>query len=501
MRTKKTFKNTAWAFAYEAVQIVCTFILPRLILTSFGSEYNGVTGAITQFLNVISLFQAGIGGVTIAALYRPLADKDIYQISVIVKSTESFLRKVVMIFMGCSLVIACVYPFSVIDKFDWFFTASLVMIMSVSTFAQYFFGQTYQFLLNADQNQRLISMVNIAKLMASTLISVAMIHMGFGIRAVKLGSAAVFVAAPVFVSIYTKRKYGLLQDVKEDNTVIKQRWDNFGQQVANFVTANTDLVILSIFADVYEVSVYVIYAMILNGVFGMFTPLTSGVGAAFGSMLANGEQDKVKKNLRVYEQVVFAAATFLFSVTLVTAIPFIALYTKNVSDVNYLRPQFLWVMVGAYMFRGFRVPYQGITNAAGHFRQTRNPAFIEALINVALSVALVLKLGLVGVAIATLLAYAFRTVIYATYLSKNLVHRSIWMFVKRILLSFLCVLLTYFVSSILPLGNAADYSIWIFNAVMVSLIALAFTGANEMVFYPDDLNELVRMAKGVLRKK
>ena len=501
MRTKKTFKNTVWAFAYEAVQIICSFILPRLILTAFGSAYNGVTGAITQFLNVISLFQAGIGGVTIAALYKPLAEKDVHQISVIVKSTESFLRKVVMVFLGFSVVLACLYPFSVLDQFDWLFTASLVMIMTASTFAQYFFGQTYQFLLNADQNQRLISMVNIAKLVISTLISVGMIRMGFGIRAVKLGSALVFVAAPIFVSQYTKKKYGLIRNVKENNKVLKQRWDNFGQQVANFVTANTDLMILSVFSNVYEVSVYVVYAMILNGVFGLFTPLTSGVGAAFGNMLAKGEHAKVEKNLSIYEEVVFAAATFLFSVTLVMAMPFIALYTENVSDVNYLRPGFLFVMVGAYMFRAFRVPYQGITNAAGHFRQTRNPAFAEAAMNVLLSILLVFKLGLVGVAAATLLAYAFRTVRYAAYLSKHIVARRMGIFVKRILLSFSCVLLSYGVSSLLPFREAENYYIWACHAVMVAGVVLVFVAAVEWLFYRKDLKELLRMTKGALRKK
>ena len=149
MRAKKTFKNTIWGFAYEAIAIVCSFILPRLILASFGSQYNGVTSAISQFLRVISLFQAGIGGVTIAALYRPLVENNTVQISVIIKTTESFLRRVVLIFFGFSLVLACLYPFLVSSAFDWFFTASLVMIMSISTFAQYFFGQTYQFLLKA----------------------------------------------------------------------------------------------------------------------------------------------------------------------------------------------------------------------------------------------------------------------------------------------------------------------------------------------------------------
>ena len=76
MRSKKALKNTLTAILSELVAIVCSFILPRLILSSFGSTYNGITSSITQFLSCVVLLRAGIGGVTRAALYKPLAEKD-----------------------------------------------------------------------------------------------------------------------------------------------------------------------------------------------------------------------------------------------------------------------------------------------------------------------------------------------------------------------------------------------------------------------------------------
>ena len=501
MRAKKVFKNTIWGFIYQGVALICGLILPRLILTSFGSKYNGVTGAITQFLQVISLFQAGIGGVTTAALYKPLAENDVTKVSIIIKSTESFLRKVVLIFIIFAVIVACGYPFLVSNDFDWFFTASLVMIMSLSTFAQYFFGQTYMFLLNADQNQRLVSIVNSVKIIANTAISAVIINMGFGIREVKLGSAVVFVLAPLFISFYAKKKYKIISNVQRDNSVIKQRWNNFAQQVAAFVTNNTDLVVLSFFSTVYEVSVYTVYILVLNGVFGIFLPLTKGVEAAFGNMLAREEHNLVNKNMRIYEQVVFAASTFLFTVTIIMALPFITIYTAKVTDVNYFRPIFLYIMIVAIMFKCFRLPYEGIANAAGHFRQTRNPAFWEAGINIAVSVALVFKFGIVGVAIGTLCAYIFRTIRYAIYTSRNIVRRSLRLFAKRILLSAVCLFATMGISYVIPLPKATSFYTWIPNAVVISIVTFIIVATVEIIFYRNDLKELLKMAKGILRKR
>jgi O-antigen/teichoic acid export membrane protein len=501
LRSKKTFKNVAWGFVYEAVAIVCALILPRLILTSFGSQYNGVIGAVTQFLSVIALFQAGVGGVTMAALYKPLAEKNTVRVSVIVKSTESFMHKVVFIFVGAIVCIACLYPFLVIDEFDWFFTASLVLIMSLSTVAQYFFGQTYQFLLNADQHQRVISIVNSVKLIANTAISAVMIHMGFGIRAVKLSAAAVYVISPLFISVYAKRKYKIIADVKKDNSVISQRWDNFGQQIAMFVTQNTDIIVLSLFSTVYEVSVYTVYALVFSGVYGIFVPLTKGVEAAFGNMIAKNEHDKLKENLRIYEQVVFTATTFLFTVAFITTISFVLIYTANVSDVDYRRPVFLYIMIIAFMFKCFRFPYEGIVKAAGHFRQTRNPAFIEAAINISVSVALVIKFGIAGVAIGTLFAFIYRTVLYAVYISRNIVRRSLLQFFKRLAVSFGCLLSAFALSLVVPLPIAHNFFSWARGAVVVAVVAFILVATAEVLFYRSDLLKFINMAKGILKKR
>ena len=71
----------------EAVSLVCGLILPEMILSSFGSAYNGMTQSISQFISYISLMKAGIGGATAVALYKPLAENDTQEISEILVST------------------------------------------------------------------------------------------------------------------------------------------------------------------------------------------------------------------------------------------------------------------------------------------------------------------------------------------------------------------------------------------------------------------------------
>ena len=94
----------------ELTSILCAFLLPRLIMVNFGSEYNGIVSSVTQFLSFVTLLRGGIGGVTKAALYKPLLERDHIKISEIVKATENFMRKVSYIFTAFLLAFASIYP-------------------------------------------------------------------------------------------------------------------------------------------------------------------------------------------------------------------------------------------------------------------------------------------------------------------------------------------------------------------------------------------------------
>lgn len=153
MRSKLLLKNTIVNLVAQLVAVVCGLILPRLILVNFGSEVNGLTSSITQFLNYITLLEAGVGGVARAALYKPLAEANTEKISAIVVAVEKFFQKIAKIFIVYMLILAFVFPRIAKSSFDYLYVASLVSIIGISTFAQYYFGITYQMLLQADQRK------------------------------------------------------------------------------------------------------------------------------------------------------------------------------------------------------------------------------------------------------------------------------------------------------------------------------------------------------------
>lgn len=501
MRSRKALINTISGISYEFVAIICGFIVPRLVLKAFGSDYNGITSSITQFLACISLFKTSITGVTRAALYKPLSQHDDNAISSIIVATELFMRKIALIFAGSILVFACIYPFFVRDSFDWFFSFSLVVILGISTFVQYYFGVTYQILLSADQKQNILYIVQIITTILNTLFAALLIKLNCSIHIVKLGSAAAFSLNPFLINIYIRKYYKINKKVEANNTAIKQRWDAFGQAVAAFVHNNTDMVVLTIFSTVYDVSVYTVYYMVCNGLKTLLKTFTSSVGAAFGNMMAKGQNEAIQRNMDIFEYVGVVFSTVFFTIAGIMMLPFVKIYTHGVTDVEYIRPWFSLIMVVGMAFFCFRIPYQSVIEAAGHFKQTRNGAILEAVVNIVISVVTVIRFGLIGVAIGTLIANLIRTINYVGYCSKHLLHRSYWKFIKLMLTSLIIVGLTLTGSKLLGIIKASSAFDFALNTLICSIICVIAALLVSLVFYKTTFFAFLKMFKNSILKR
>lgn len=168
MRKKKLAKNTISSLIFQVTTIVCGFILPRLILLYYGSETNGLVNSITQFLSIISFLELGVGAVVQSSLYKPLSKNDSVEVSKIVKSANKFFRtlaKIMLVYVGGLILF---FPFISNQSYNFAYTATLILAMSISSFAQYYFGIVNRLLLLANQKGYIQYNVQTVTLIANT---------------------------------------------------------------------------------------------------------------------------------------------------------------------------------------------------------------------------------------------------------------------------------------------------------------------------------------------
>lgn len=399
-------------------------ILPRIIIGTFGSELNGMVSSITQFLSFISLLEGGLGAVVLAELYKPINDKDDNQIKSILCSSQKFFSKLAFIFVIYTVVLSIVYSYIFQTDYSFGFVCSLVYILSFTTLVQYLFAITFKLLLQAQQKIYIVNIVSTATVLINLILSVILIHIFPSIHLIKLCSAFAFLLQPIVFKFFVEKKFrNLKSNESKNNYIISNRWDGFAQNLAHFVNLNTDIVVITLFLSLADVSVYTVYLLPITALRSIISSMTNSYQSALGKYYAQGEKDLLKTNFEKFNRFNLSITIAMFGTCLILIVPFVSLYTQNIHDANYYQPIFAILITVANMFFCIREPFRFLVLAAGKFKETNFGAVMEVIINLALSLILITRYSLIGVAIGTLIAVVYRFVYLIVYLKKNVLQK------------------------------------------------------------------------------
>lgn len=494
-RKKKLLLNTGAAVIHQVIALICGFVLPRLIISHYGSATNGLLSSITQFLAFFSMMEMGVGAVVRASLYKPLADYDQDAISRVLISSRRFFKKIGFMLCIYTGTLMIYFPLAVDHSNGYLSTVILVGSIAFGSLANYFLGIVYQQLLNADQKSYVQLFISALTTIINTSFGVILIHLNASIEMVKLLAAVVTLLRPLLLKIYVDRHYKLNFRLELTGEPIKQKWNGLAQHIAQYVLRHADTVILTMFSTLENVSIYYVYHLVTSGLQQMIEILTTGMGALLGDMYAKEEHEKLDRTFSALEWLIHTIVVFVFGVAGVLIIPFVAVYTKGITDVNYIVPLFAALIVFANGTYCLRSPYNLMVISAGHFKQTQASAIIEALINVVISIVLVWHYGLVGVAVGTFVAMLYRTVYLAWYLKKNILYRKFSLFLKHCMVDIITLVSIIIATDQIQMDSSTWIG-WIIMAVKVGLIAFGICGIVNVLFYRDQIkNALILITK------
>lgn len=491
---KKLAYNTVTSLVLQIVTVISGFIMPRLLLSHYGTETNGVVQSITQFLGVINLAEMGIGQVIHSALYTPLAKNDNVLISKIVVSGQRFYKKIAIILLLYVSALIFVYPLLIDRSLDCFFTATLILSMSVSLFSQYLLGNNDRTLLSADQKSYILNSVQIILSFVNIFVTVFLVNSGFSIQFVKLVSSVIFLIKPIIGRIYINKKYSIDRKIKYQDEPIKEKWSGSAQFFMAFISDGTDNIVLTLFSTLQNVSIYSVYFMVVSGIRTIHQALTAGLQSYVGNLWALQDKEKIESTYSNMEMGLHTINIFLFGCTAILLVPFVKIYTLGIIDADYIQPVFSILLTLAYLMTCLKSTYNIVILAAGHFRQTQVCHIVGAALNIIISIAFVYWLGLVGVAIGTLVAMSYQMIWMGIYVSKKLIQRPLFQLFKRILVDAICFCLI-FVSTLWIDLSALNYGSWILMAIKVMVVALLDVVVVSFVFYSKECKALLKFVK------
>lgn len=487
MKNKVTLLNMISGLILQFFTLISGFILPKIILTCFGSEVNGLVSSLNQFLSYITLVEGGITGVIVANLYKPIVEQDNNKISSVLVTADRFYKKIGALFIAYSVILSIIYPLHFKTEFTFSYVCSLTLILSLTLLIQYMYSLTLRTLLNADKKGYVVNFTQTLIVIFNVLFALISVFIYPSIHVLKLISGSLFLLQPLIFNRYVKKNYKIDWKVEPDNSLIKFRWNGFAINLAAFIHNSTDVTVLTFLANLKTVSIYSVYSLVSSGIKQMINACLSGIAHTVGQAYAKKNWKELNQKLDIYEYIVLILVFFLFTVTALLITPFVQLYTKDIVDTDYNQPLFGFLLVLAEALYLIKLPHLNLAYSANKFKEITVPAYIEAMLNIMISVALVKWIGLIGVTIGTIVGMTYRMVFHVYYTSKIVPGRAQCIFYRKLFLfaagaggGFV------FCYKLLPLQTVTVGS-WIVHAIFYCVVMGAILLAISILFFQNEM--------------
>lgn len=335
-KKEQAIKNLVISITTQIITLALGLILPRLILTSSGSEYNGLISTVTTIMRYFSLLEAGVGVSTLQAFYKSIATNNDYETSVIIKTSQSFYHRMSLVYAAFIALFAFGYPAIVASDIPYFEIVLIIALQGLTGLINFAFRAAYQQLLNAEGKFYIISIITLGTTILTYAVKIIAIVVFDSIITMQVLSVVVIlVQVFVYAVLFDKKYKWIRKDVECDYSLLADRKYYLIQQSASLVFNSTDTFVISMFCGLKYVSVYAVY----NLVYSALTALVSMVRNSTNYVLGQSYHKDHKSFLEIYKayssfQVCLGA--IFSSTSMVLIIGFVKLYTRGVNDINYI---------------------------------------------------------------------------------------------------------------------------------------------------------------------
>ena len=423
-KDSKIKNNLISSLVYQVVLITLSFLLPRLYLENFGSEVNGVLSAIKQIFVYLVLLEAGVGLATTQALYKRIGEKDYNSANEVLSATNSYYKKTGIIYLAIVLVIAVVYAYIIPTSIDSNVVFFIIILTALPALFSYFVQAKYRILMEVDGRKYVINNAETILQLVSNVGKILVLLLTDSLILIQLVYCILSLAQLVYLYFYAKHRYKWLDlKAKPDFEAVSQKNSVLVHQLSGMVFNNTDVILISALCDFKAASIYAIYNIFFSQVQNFITNVVSSFTFALGQMF-HTDRKRFDKLYNAYETFYVMATFMIYTLMAVFLLPLIQIYTSGIDDAEYTNTFLVLLFVIMNLISNAKIPVNGIIEFSGEFEKTRSYAIWEMVINITVSVAAILYMGICGAILGTIAALLYRGIVTIYYSNTKVLKRS-----------------------------------------------------------------------------
>ena len=501
MHKKKVMMNLIISTLSQVITLILGMILPKVIMLTWGSEYNGLLSSITSILGYLTLLEAGFNTATLQALYKSVGNDDRDQISSIVRTSQHFYRKTAIVYALIVSGIAFIYPLVIKSIISYWEIVTIIMLQGSVGIINFAFKASYQQLLRAEGKYYITSLISLFTTILTYAVKIIAV-LCFGSVLVMQGMSIIVVLLQIgLYASYFGKHYGWINRKAERNeALLINRKYYFTQQVASLIHNSTDTFVLSVFCGLKVASVYAVYNLIYSALAQMISLMRGSTNFVLGQSF---HRDKVsfERVYDAYSTVQTTIGSIMASISILLITNFIRLYTQGINDVDYIDFGAACLFSMNLILECSRGTSLASANIAGKAPSTTWRYILEAGINLGTSLILVQFLGMKGVLIGTGIAGIYRTIDSIIYTNKRVLDRTPMHEMKNVIANIVLFVLFATVGFISWNFEIGSYGKLLVMAVLVG-IAVCVAYMVMLVFVNVNMaKKILQQLKGYRRNK
>lgn len=509
MRTQRSIYNFLTSYIPYLILVMLGFVKIRLFISHLGEDIYSLNQLYTNVFSYLTVAEAGVGLAFIYRLYKLLANKDYDAINAIYSGTKVLLNKTGIIVLIAGVVLS--FGISLLIKnnpFSNLYVQATFMLFVIRNAIDYFMSVP-RFIAQADQRAYKINILFNSFRIIEVIIEIILLLLGVNYLIILIPDIFIRIIQNIYVNRKVFKLYPWLKKVEEKDDSPKEDIKHMlVHRVVGLVSNNIDIVILSAFIGSKVVAIYATYQYLTKYALETASQIFSSMKDGLGNVLHTENKQKIKEVIDEF----FVIFSFIGSIVAIVFYFILDDFVKIWVGKEYIISHnglilFLIILFYSITIRSITI----IRTTMGLFKETKIMAAVEAGINLVLSLMLVHSMGIVGVLLATVIAFMLTNfwyyphVIYSKLFDKNIVEYMIKIFPNVIIILMMVYIGNYLypVISDVALTNS-QLANWFISSLIFGSIIIIFVSIIYVISYPEFRRIILRglrVLKGIIQKK
>lgn len=481
--------NARVALLFNVAIMLLTFISREVWLDKLGRSLTGMSSTIADLLGFLNLAEFGVLAAISYTLYKPLFDDDKKQINDVVSVLGYMYRIIGFVVLGGGVVLSAFIPL----MFDTSGVSLPLVYLSFYTFLGinllgYFFNYKQNLLVAGYKNWVVVATtgsVNIVKVIVQILL---LTRFDCGYMTWLLVEAIFGVVYTIWINVSVRKIYPWLNSSyshgrsirKEYREIFRKTKQVFAHKLGGFVLNQTDSIVISVIKGFTVVAEVGNYQLIFNRLTRLVFTTLDNLSAGIGNLVAEGDKPRIRST---YDQI-NAMFYYIGGVVLICGWLLTESFIRLWVGPEYIidRAIFVLILLNVYI-QVIRRPQDIFLSTHGIFHDVWAP-WIEAILNLGISIVGGYYLGVVGVLLGTLVSTLLIAMLWKPYLLFNeAFDERVWHYWRSSLLFILLMILVGAAAQLLrdtcmPAGTWDSLWTWFARAAVLLLFVAGALGAS-----------------------